>query len=275
VRRFLFVLLFLLGCSAQALAAGYDDFARGTTANNQHDSDTAIAAFTAALSGGDLSPNLQPVAHYGRAIAYMRKEKCELAQADAEAALQAKPDYLNALLLRAEANICLGKLDASISDYSAALAQRNVADAHYGRAIALWLSGRFKDAAADFSDTVKLAPGYAYGPIWLTIALSRADPANAGTAKDALDRLDVDDWPAPIVALYRGRAQAADVQTAASQGEAWAISDRRCEADFFVGEWMLLKGDATGAKPLLDSAASRCRSRTEHAMAIFERDRIH
>jgi lipoprotein NlpI len=272
VQRFLFAVLFLLACSADAVAAGYDDFARGTTANNQHDSDMAITALTAALSAGDLNPNLQPTAHYERAIAYMRKERCDLAKADADAALQAKPDYLNALLLRADANACLVYSEAAIADYSAALAQRDVAGAHFGRAIVLWQQSRFKDAAVDLVEAAKLAPKYPYGAIWLAIALPRADPSNVGAAKEALERVDDEDWPAPIVALYRGKAKPADVDAAASQGEAWTLPGQKCDADFYIGEWQLLLGDKAAAKLRLSSAASSCTKSMGRAVAIFERD---
>lgn len=275
MRRFLFAVLFLLAGGAQALAAGYDDFARGTTANNQRDSDAAITALTAALSSGDLNPNLQPTAHYERAIAYMRKEKCDLAKADADAAMQAKPDYLKALLMRADANACLDHLDAAIADYTAALAQRNVVGGHYGRALALWRLGRFQDALLDFKEAARLAPKYSFGAIWLAIALARAEPSDTETAREALGRVeDEDDWSTLLVALYRGKAKAADVDAAASQGEAWALPGQKCDADFYVGEWELLQGDKAAAKQRLTSAASTCKVSMGRGIVIFERDHV-
>ena len=63
-------------CLGTAYAAGYDDFTRGISANNAGNSDTAIAAFNAALNAGDLNASFVPNAYYGRAVAYLRKGKC-------------------------------------------------------------------------------------------------------------------------------------------------------------------------------------------------------
>ena len=90
--------------ASSALAAGYDDFSRGVNANNRGDADAAISAFTAALAAGDLAPGYVPNAHFGRARAYLQKDKCAEALADLDAALKIAADNSDFLVVRAGVN---------------------------------------------------------------------------------------------------------------------------------------------------------------------------
>ena len=63
--------------TAPVLAAGYDDFTSGMTANLRGESERAVASFTAALAAPDLVPAYKPAAYRGRAAAYLALEAVE------------------------------------------------------------------------------------------------------------------------------------------------------------------------------------------------------
>jgi len=58
------------------------------------------------------------------------------------------------------------------------------------------------------------------------------------------------DWPYPVIELYLGRRSAADVLLVASK------ADERCEAQFYNGEWQLLRGNRAAAATALQAAAA-------------------
>jgi lipoprotein NlpI len=65
-------------------------------------------------------------------------------------------------------------------------------------------------------------------------------------------------------------------QTTLAQLEAAAAGDgEKCEVDFYVGEWHLLKGDAASARARFKQALSRCPANfIERKMAEIESKRI-
>jgi len=73
-----------------------------------------------------------------------------------------------------------------------------------------------------------------------------------------LPDFDLKNWPGPIVNLFLGNGAQEAVFAAATQGEADAIGGQVCEANFYVGEWLLQHHDLSGAKPLISKAASDC-----------------
>ncbi len=258
-----------------AMAAGYDDFAHGVSANNIGDSDAAIAFFTSALSAGDLSPALQPVAHLGRGSAYLRKGKCTDAASDAAAAIAAKPDLWDAKALHAAASACLGQFDAALADYAAVLAVRPSFGSWFARGLIHWRTGDFAAAAADLRQAARLEPKHAYNALWLALVSARGGAPDEAGARAAIDRIDSDDWPAPLLALYADLAKPEDVDARAAKGSGVSLIGQRCEADFYIAEWRLAHNDSAGAKPLLENAVAHCpRDFIERDSARFELTRV-
>ena len=62
-----------------------------------------------------------------------------------------------------------------------------------------------------------------------------------------------------------GEATAESVNTAAKDGDPARLNERVCDADFYVAERNLARGDAASAKPLLQHAVQIC------PFASFER----
>jgi lipoprotein NlpI len=262
MRRGLAVALFLAACTGVALAAGYDDFSRGVNANNRGDADAAISAFTAALAAGDLAPGYVPNAHFGRARAYLQKDKCAEALSDLDEVIKLKADNVDAYLLRGAANACLKKPDAALADFNAAIGLRPSATLYEALARFQWNYGFFPQAAENYAQAVKLAvkdnPRRPHLVLWYAMSADRAGTLDQVKFAAEMSKLDIDDWPAPLLDLYRGKTTADKVYREAASRDAQAATNQKCEADFYIGEWQLARKNEAAAKPLLQQAVSEC-----------------
>ncbi|MGA7673760.1 MAG: hypothetical protein WCA78_01785 [Rhizomicrobium sp.] len=252
----------LLFAAGPALAAGYDDFSRGVNANNRGDADTAISSFTAALNASDLAPGYVPNAYFGRARAYLRKDKCAEALSDLDATITLKADNVDAYILRAAANACLSKPDAALSDFNVAVGLRPSAAVYEAFASFQWNYGFFAQAAENYAQAAKLAvkdsPHRPYILLWYAVSADRAGTLDQVKFAADVSALDFDDWPAPILDFYRGKATVDQVTREAASSDAQTATDQKCEADFYIGEWQLARKNPDAAKPLLQAAVSEC-----------------
>ena len=77
------------------------------------------------------------------------------------------------------------------------------------------------------------------------------------------------DWPYPVIEMYRGQRLPEEVLSAANSPE------ERCEAQFYVGEWHLLRGDNGAAATVLQAATVICpKNFDEYAGALAELKRL-
>jgi lipoprotein NlpI len=249
MRRLIAIALLLIG--APAFASTYDDFSRGIDANNHGDSDAAIAFFTRSIEGGDLAPSYLPSAHLGRARALLHNKRCAIAFADLSDAITLRPDFVDAYSLRAEADKCLERDDAALADATAAIQLRPAAGYYFTRARLLWGKGNFEQAQADASLAVAGDPGNAYFLLWQAMTAQRAGAQDQGRFAQQAGPLA--GWPKPLLELFAGRGSPEDVWRAASRDP-----NLKCEADFYVGEWQLARGDAGTAKKLFQTATAEC-----------------
>jgi lipoprotein NlpI len=271
-RRIFIATLLACGlCSLAVRAAGYDDFARGIGANLQGDNATAISAFTAAITAGDLSAALLPIAYRGRAVAYMRANQCAAAMKDLSMALQLKPDDGETIGYRAAAEACTGDLQAALADYATLVARHPSPGTYMARGRLRWREHDFSGAADDFLQANGLAPNNAYDLLWLEMSRARAGTLDPAVAKAEVSRLDTEDWPLPLLQLYSGALAPQDVAAKASLGGEAKTAAQRCEADFYVAEWWRVRQDDATAKQLLQTAVEQCpRDFVEYYEALAE-----
>ena len=258
--RWLIIAFACLGAlAAAARAAGYDDFARGMTANNTGESAIAVDAFTAAIGAADLSPNLLPTAYRGRGLAYLRLDKCSLAIADFDKALALKPIDIDAQAYRSSARGCTGDFAGAIADASAMITARGDGLSYRQRGIYRFASGDFVGAAEDFAKGHDLIPAYPYLVLWQAMALARAGMLTPAAAEADWRGLKTEEWPRPVVALYAGKGTVDQVYSGIAQKDGGpTVAAQQCEADFYVGEWWLAQKNAAAARPLFQKAVSQC-----------------
>jgi lipoprotein NlpI len=245
-------------CAVAAFAAAYDDFTLGQRANIAGDSDLAVTSFTNALNAPDLPPAYRPTAYVGRGTALARKGQCAQAQADAAAAIKLNPQFFAAHVLRVQMDRCLNDDAAVIADATAALAVHNDSWVRAMRAAAFWRQDDYAHATSDFEEASDLSPRDPFLALWAAASRMKTGTFDARRFTDRTRRFDEDEWPGPIIAFYRGIATNEAVRTAQKSGKAEDAAMRKCQADFFLGEWQLWKGDNAAAKELFASAASGC-----------------
>jgi len=254
-------LLFVVGAGS-ALAAGYDDFSRGVNANNRGDAETAISAFSAALASGDLAAAYIPTAHVGRAKAYLQKDNCAEALSDLDDGIKLKADDADVFYLRADAKVCLNKLDAAQIDFNQAIGLRPRAPYYEWFAQIQWLHGFFPQAAENFAQAVKqAAEGNKHKPyilLWFAMSAGRAGTFDQAKFAADVSALGSDEWPVPLLDFYRGKTAVDKVYSEAASKDAQIAINQKCEADFYIGEWQLARKNTADAKSLLQQAVGEC-----------------
>lgn len=261
----------LSAISSEVLAAAYDDFARGVSANLQGDHALAVTSFSAAIAAGDLNPTLLPTAYRGRAIAYMRQRQCKNAIGDLNEFVRLKPGDVQGLELRGDAFACAGDFSSAEADLTTVISARPDYPSYWSRARVRWRLKKYTEAADDFAHVAALQPENAYALLWLEVSRARGGALDPKIGEHDLKQLDSSDWPAPLIKLFVGDAQPEAMSAAASRGDSDKIAGQQCEAEFYVAEWWLARKDAASAKPLLESAAQKCpKNFVEYGEARFE-----
>lgn len=273
LRSFLLVVAVLAGGCAEANAAAYDDFARGISANLQGDATLAVTSFSAALAAGDLNPTLVPAAYRGRAIAYLRQGQCKNAIGDLDEFIKQKAGDVQGLELRAAALACVGNLSAADADLSQVIAAKPDRSSFWNRGRLRWRVKNFGAAADDFAQVVRLEPENGYAILWLELSRARGGVLDPKVGAHDVDQWGSRDWPAPLIKLFVGEAKPEDMTAAIAQGDDKTVSNRQCEANFYLAEWWLARQDPATAKPLFKAAADKCpKSFIEYDGARFELD---
>ena len=269
--------------------AGYDELNAGIVAYNNHQWDVTIARMGSALTAGDLIPDLACVAHLDRGDAYIAQKNLNLALEDFSACIALRPDDPVALFHRADiyykldkpeelrrdaqalltvipddadARALVAEADELLGDTAGLLKEAQINLANYPQSwftnfqvgIAFFLSGQAVKAADIFDQLVgaRNYPQEHYPYIWLWSGMAAIKQNKPFTRSIRLDFDNENKWPGPLMDFYRGKTTEEVVRAAAKE------PGQICEADFYLGEWQLLHGDKSAARPLLDKAASQC-----------------
>jgi lipoprotein NlpI len=150
-----------------------------------------------------------------------------------------------------------GDLDRAIADYDEAI--RLVpkdADAHFDRGLAYLDSGNSAKALADLRHASQLDPSDAYHAIWVDIIGHRNNVPSR--LSQAIAKIDMTEWPAPVIRLFLGQMSPAAVLAAADDPDATKTNNQVCEANFYSGELALRAGAKDEATRLFRLAASDC-----------------
>ena len=153
----------------------------------------------------------------------------------------------------------IGDVDHAISDLNSALnIDPDISIAILNRGVAGLASENFGAAVSDFTRAVQRYPRYAYAAIRLYVARAHLHDATADRElKNSAARMG-HNWPYPIVELYlqaRDRPESIDLSEIKKAAE---TDDKRCEAEFYVGEWQQLRQDDKAAAESMNIAANIC-----------------
>jgi tetratricopeptide (TPR) repeat protein len=228
---------------------------RGDAYLAKHDYDRAIASYDEAVR---LQPDYAE-AYYYRGVTYRRRGQLERALADVNAAIRLKPDLAEAYLTRALLADTMGQHDTAMADFATAIRLKPDNPTAYGsRGGRELYEGHRAEAAADFEQANRLNPSNAYAVLWLHLARAKAGTDDAAEFSRNLAKVDRGTWPGPILSLYRGEVTPEQTRAAITADDPERRRNQECDADFFIGEYDLLRNDAAAAQPLLRRAAESC-----------------
>jgi lipoprotein NlpI len=226
---------------------------RGIAYRGKGDLDRAIADYNQAIS---LNPKDHD-AYYNRGISYRTKGDLDHAIADYNQAISLNPKDPDFFNNRAFAYREKGDFDRAIADYSEAIRLAPKNDVFYARRGRAYLySGNIAKALADMSQATEIDPTDADEALWLDIVSQRNGVPSR--LSQAMSKINMTEWPAPIIRLYLGQLTPAALLAAADDPQPAKKSKRVCKANFFSGELSLMKGAKDEAARLFRLAASDC-----------------
>lgn len=199
----------------------------------------------------ELAPG-DPDTLFYRARIYAQQGRNDAAIKDLTAVLKTVPNDPDSLDARSELYIVTGAFDTAILDLTALIkALPNSAEAYYNRGRARFLKEDFAAAAQDFELARTKRDDNPYAA--LRLYLSNARLGKAGAKPDtkpleiAMQKYDLGAWPMPIAALTIGKISDSDFQQLLRVKDPIAATMRACEAQYYLGEFALAKGDKAAA----------------------------
>jgi lipoprotein NlpI len=238
---------------------------RGSAWYAKKDFDRAIADYDEAIR---IDPK-NGLAYLDRGYAWSAKKDFDRAIADYDEAIRRYPTYAEAFDLRGHAWQTKGNLDRAIADFGETIKiDPQHIDALASRGRAYFYKGDFKASAADLLNASKLTED-PYAVLWRFLARARTGQDATSELSDNAARLKNKNWPYPVIEFYLGKRSLDAMREAATN------PSEKCEADFYAGEWHLMRGNKADARPALQAAADACpKSFYEFLGAVAELKRL-
>jgi tetratricopeptide (TPR) repeat protein len=237
---------------------------RGFVWHDKGDLDRAIADYNEAIR---LDPK-QANAYRNRGNAWREKGDLDRAIADLSEAIRLDPKYANAYVNRGNVWHDKGDIDRAIADYNEATGLNPKDLAYRFRGYFYFYMSDFAAAAADLLHANDLADN-AYAMLWRYLARGHLKQDGAPELGVNAARLKNKDWPYAVIDFYLGRRSLAEMRAAAGK------PDEKCGAEFYIGEWHLLRGSMANARPALLAAADTCpKTFIEYIGAVAELKRL-
>jgi len=150
-----------------------------------------------------------------------------------------------------------GDNDRAVADYNEAIRlDPKYASAYLNRGIAYLYSGSLAKALADVSQASEVDPKDAYSALWVDLVGRRNNVPSR--LPQAISKIDMTVWPAPVIRMFLGQMTTVAVLAAADDPDASKKKGQICVANFFTGELALLQGAKDEAARLFRLAANDC-----------------
>ena len=267
-RWIILVVMFACGVARAQTSPATTDAQLCRTADNP---DIAIKHCTAALKLDAKTTH----AHYYRGRAYSNNGEFDRAIADFDAAIKLRTDDPVLYHARAIELTIKGDYPRAAADFDKALQLDAKAEGvHFARGRLLFYQSNFARAASDFEIAFKTQPNI-YTALWLYLARNRGGNPDADELLERETRRLRAGWPAPVIALYLARTDVNSVVAGTTTPDAVRRREMRCEADFYIAQAHLIKGERPAAQTLLQGVVRDCpKNLLEHEGAAAELRRL-
>jgi lipoprotein NlpI len=227
---------------------------RGNLYKNKGDFDHALADLNEAIR---LDPGYA-LAFFSRGDLYKSRGDLTRAMADMNETLRLDPNYALAYFTRGRLSYMLGNNPAALEDFGKSIKlDANDAASYFNRGVAYYvIGGRYPDAIADLKKAAEFNPKDAYAALWLDMAERRNN--SPSHLAEAAKQLDMTAWPGPVVRHFLGELSLEQALSAASNPDPQTKAAQACEANFYAGEFALLKKNKKEAQRLLKLASDGC-----------------
>ncbi|MGO9269918.1 MAG: tetratricopeptide repeat protein [Terriglobia bacterium] len=255
--------------------------------NNRGNAYLNKGQYDSAVQDYDEAVRLEPDYAYpfnNRGIAYYLTGQYDSAIQDYDQAIRLKPDEAKSFNGRALAYSNAGQYDHAIQDYDQAIRLKpDYENAFNNRGRTKFFLAHFLGAAADFQNGLSLDSSNAYTVLWLHLAKKRAGQDDGQGFAQQARHIDPSKWAAVLVNLFLGNSTPqqtlaaapspdfdcttsgsnADTceQTLAAEASPDSIKRKgwqRCEAEFFIGEYFLLRQETPKAVAHFRAARDVC-----------------
>jgi tetratricopeptide (TPR) repeat protein len=223
------------------------------------------------------APDARVQANYHNLLAkvYVAQGRAAEAVAAQDEAVKRYPKYAYVYQNRAFTHLSNNNLALAVAD----LDRANTLEPNNARAVGLrgyirYQQGDFKSSGEDFSKAIAINPNDAFfprefSPMWAYLMAARSGAPNASLALAAQTAQLPAKWPMPVIQLLLGKTSLDSVLAEAKTAE------QKCEANFYIGQWHLTKGNTAAARANLTAAVNECpATETERDAAAIELKRL-
>lgn len=197
--------------------------------------------------------------HTTRAEVLQQMNQPDEALADLDQAVALDPRGSEVFFSRGLLRAVTGRYDSAIEDFNVILTRRSDVTWHFGRGLAAYFKGDWKNAVADFRRATLMAPREDSYVIWLAKAeLRNGTPLHA----DDFATLDRQSGAWPVIESFMSDHNPEQFISGVRAGAGYAnpgSRDSKCKAALFLGEWLTLRKAGVGARELFTEAQATCR----------------
>jgi lipoprotein NlpI len=266
-------LLLLVAAGSAARAQTASDAAQcQSIANNP---DLAIKHCTAAIESRKYTGEALAILHTSRGVEWSNKGEADRAISDFDASLKLKPSDAVVHHARAIEYSVKGDYARAIADFDTTIKINPKAEGvYFARGRTRFYMNEYALAANDIEAEFQVRPNI-YTALWAYLARKRGGASDAEVLLERETRRLRAGWPSAVVVLYMGSTNAESVTIAASDPNPARQRELRCDADFFIAHWHLMKNENARAATLLRDVQNTCpRNSLEYEGAVAELRRL-